>query len=293
MADKTAEQEIFGLGNPEETSETTPSETEVPLEPEDESSDADYKDDEEVSEEESAEEKDGEISEKGSEEEPEKEQESPEEISKKFWQHNYQVAMKRLKEVDPDFQDWMKEVKEERKQKSKHKPEEREVDEKYVSDLTTDELIDMINESVGKASELAYQKVQARANYGHELKVAKQVLEGFASENDIPKNEVEEALKYAYQELGLTDSEPGGPTRVARAVIDRLRFVGMQKLLSEKMNKTTATVAEKLKTANLVKQPNAAAIPANAEKKKSREEMLLESMKSIANNKASKEVYNI
>jgi len=296
MDEKSVEQEVYGLGNSEP--ETTPAETEVSSEPEkEETVVTNYGDNEDilddtpklVDEEKSIEEKQ---SEKTSEvpENLKEIQETQEEMSKRFYQHNYQVAMERLKEVDPNFQDWMKDIKEERKQPNKVKSQE-EQEPIYVSELTTDELVDMINENVSKASKLAYQDVQSRANYRNELNVAKEVIENFTGENNIPKTEVEEALKYAYQEMGLNDNEPGGPTRVAKVVIDRLRFVGMQKLLTDKMNKTTAETVEKVKMANLVKQPNTVNIPVKADKIKTKEDIILESMRNVGNSKASKEVY--
>ena len=222
-------------------------------------------------------------------------------VREEFIQTRYQKALDRLKEVDPQYDAWKREL----RGKTDTPPANPETtslgdEDDYIANMNKSELQQLVKRTVAEASTNAYRQVQGEANYHNEFKTADNVITQFMQENEIPKEEFDSAYEYA-QSLGLDVRQPGGPSAIAKVVIKEFQRVGLMNHFNAKVTKAQAEAAGKAKAANLVRQPDAAPVPGTAPAQTNtwkgkvpaemNDEERIAAMKAVGSSNASNEVF--
>jgi len=210
-----------------------------------------------------------------------------------FYQQGYQEAQSRLKELDPNHQEWNNNWKEEYKNSTyqpqmseQGQPLEQSATDKYISDFTEEEFKNLISMESKKAMQQSYQEAQRLARLENEMTESRKTLVDFVNKFEVTEQEIKNAGDYA-RSLGLDDRQ--SPKSVAKVVVDHIYMNRLIQNSHGGITRAQASAAEKVKQSQMVQQPSPSAMP--EQRKLTKEEKLIEQMKNVGRSDANSEVF--
>ena len=217
------------------------------------------------------------------------EPEPEEDKSLKFYQTGYQKAMAELKNIAPAAYDRVKDGRVPGSQPlaTAQTQQEPPRDDMVLSDEEMGDPVAFARMIAKSVSQEMTQKM-AQREYGVEYKQANGVLEGFVAENEVPQEELQKAFADV-QFYGIDINTPGGPTKTATAVIDRLLYNRLLKEVGNRTSEVTIRAEQAAKDVLAASQPESGGVP--SPRKLTKEENWLKQMQDAGPNDASKEVF--
>lgn len=156
---------------------------------------------------------------------------------------------------------------------------------------STDEItMDKIEDMVMRASQQGYEKAEQRASVRQEFVGAQSVVNKFIKENNVPDEHLQRAVAFT-KSLGINENAPGGAASLAKSVIAQLQYLALTERFNSNVTQAGATATVAAKTAQLVQQPDAGAMPQPGEL--TEEQKNIRDMMGLTNTSAKNELFDL